>query len=44
VSSNSSFIIHYSGREDARGPVRNGASHRQSLIVIVIEVLVNPII
>jgi hypothetical protein len=42
------FIIHHSGREDTCGPARNGASRRQSLIVIIDynckEVSINPII
>jgi hypothetical protein len=33
VTNDSSSVISHSGREDARGPVRNGASLRQSLIV-----------
>jgi hypothetical protein len=33
VSSDSSFVIHCSRGEDTRGPVLNGASIRQSLIV-----------
>jgi hypothetical protein len=51
VSRNSSFVIRHSGREDARGAVRNGASFSQSLIVsccklivIVKKVAINPII
>jgi hypothetical protein len=30
VGSDSWFVIRHSGREDARSPVRNGASRRQS--------------
>jgi hypothetical protein len=33
VRRDSSSGIRHSGREDARGPVRNGASRRDSLIV-----------
>jgi hypothetical protein len=33
VSSDSSFVIRRTGREDSRGPARNGASCKQSLIV-----------
>jgi hypothetical protein len=32
-SSDSSFVIRHSGREDTRSPVRYGASLRQSLIL-----------
>jgi hypothetical protein len=33
VSSDLFFVIRHSGRDDARGPVRNGANPRQSLVV-----------
>jgi hypothetical protein len=38
------FVIRHSGREDARGPARNGASRRQLMIVNYKEVPINPII
>jgi hypothetical protein len=40
VSSDLSFLIRHSGREDARGPVRNAANLRQSLRAVIIDVVV----
>jgi hypothetical protein len=37
------FGIRHSRREDTRGPGRDGESRKQSLIVIEIEVPINPI-